>query len=230
MIYIVEDDVAIRELEEYALTSNGLEAKGFATPGAFWQAVRGALPELVVLDVMLPEEDGFSILKKWRASPTWARIPVLMVTAKSSELDTVKGLDSGADDYLTKPFGVMEFISRTKAALRRGAAEKAQEPAFLSFLGIRMDDARHNVTVDDAPVELTYKEYELLKLFLEQPELVVSRERILHDVWGIDVSVESRTVDMHIRTLRQKLGGAGHFIKTVRKVGYMLTTREEADA
>ncbi|MCI2047864.1 MAG: response regulator transcription factor [Faecalibacterium sp.] len=229
MIYIVEDDAAIRELEEYALTSNGLEAKGFAAPEAFWQAVRRALPELVVLDVMLPEEDGFSILKKWRASPASARIPVLMVTAKSSELDTVKGLDSGADDYLAKPFGVMEFISRVKAALRRGAAEKRQAPACLSFMGICMDDARHIVTADAAPVELTYKEYELLKLFLEQPELVVSRERILHDVWGIDVSVESRTVDMHIRTLRQKLGGAGHFIKTVRKVGYMLTQREEAD-
>ena len=229
MIYIVEDDGAIRELEEYALGSNGLTAKGFATPGAFWAAVQENVPELVILDVMLPEEDGFSILKKLRQDPATARVPVLMVTAKSSELDTVKGLDSGADDYLAKPFGVMEFISRVKAALRRSAAEKAPAAAQLSFAGITLDDARHTVTVNGRPVELTYKEYSLLKLFLEQPELVVSRDRLMREVWGIEVSVESRTVDMHIRTLRQKLGEAGQHIRTVRKVGYMLTEREEAN-
>jgi len=229
MIYIVEDDPAIRELEEYALTSNGMAAAGFAAPKLFWQAVRRDIPEVVVLDVMLPEEDGFSILKKLRGDVSTARIPVLMVTAKSSELDTVKGLDSGADDYLAKPFGVMEFISRVRAALRRTAADRAPVTPPLSFGGITMDDARHTVISLGRPVELTFKEYELLRLFLEQPELVVSRDRIMHDVWGIDVSVETRTVDMHIRTLRQKLGDTGRHIQTVRKVGYILTEREEEE-
>lgn len=229
MIYIVEDDSAIRELEEYALNSNGLTATGFPAAASFWAAVRQTPPELVVLDVMLPGEDGFSILKRLRADPATARIPVIMVTAKSSELDTVKGLDSGADDYLSKPFGVMEFISRVKAALRRSTADKAPTAVQLSFAGITMDDARHTVTVNGRPVELTYKEYSLLKQFLEQPELVISRDRLMRDVWGIEISVESRTVDMHIRTLRQKLGDAGQHIKTVRKVGYMLTESEVSD-
>ena len=229
MIYIVEDDAAIRELEEYALTSNGLAVAGFAGAASFWTAIREQLPDLVILDVMLPEEDGFSILKKLRASPSTARVPVMMVTAKSSELDTVKGLDSGADDYLTKPFGVMEFLSRTKAVLRRTATEKAEPSTQLFFADIALEDARRSVTVNGQPVDLTYKEYELLKLFLEQPERVVSRDRILRDVWDTDISVESRSIDMHIRTLRQKLGEAGKYIHTVRKVGYMLTEREEAD-
>lgn len=229
MIYIVEDDSAIRELEEYALNSNGLAATGFPAAGSFWAAVRQTPPDLVVLDVMLPGEDGFSILKRLRSDPATARIPVIMVTAKSSELDTVKGLDSGADDYLSKPFGVMEFISRVKAALRRSTADKAPAAVSFSFAGITMDDARHTVTVSGHPVELTYKEYALLKQFLEQPELVISRDRLMRDVWGIEISVESRTVDMHIRTLRQKLGDAGQHIKTVRKVGYMLTESEVSD-
>jgi two-component system alkaline phosphatase synthesis response regulator PhoP len=229
MIYILEDDPAIRELEEYALCSNGMQAQSFEQPADFWQAVHHTVPQLVILDVMLPQEDGFCILKKLRAEPDTRSVPVMMVTAKASELDTVKGLDSGADDYLAKPFGVMEFISRAKAALRRGAAQKAPQAESLSFLDIQMEDARHTVTVNQAPVELTFKEYELLRLFLRQPELVISRDRIMHDVWGVDISVESRTVDMHIRTLRQKLGSAGSHIRTVRKVGYMLTEHEEAD-
>ena len=197
MIYIVEDDAAIRELEQYALQSNGYEAVGFESSEPFWQAVHTTPPELVILDVMLPGEDGFSILKKLRATPSLRRLPIIMITAKSSELDTVRGLDCGADDYITKPFGIMEFLSRVRAALRRAEPE-----------------ARPNV-------------YSLLRLLLENTNLVVTRETILQVVWGTDISVESRTVDMHIRTLRKKLGDAGKYICTVRKVGYKLTDSEE---
>ena len=181
---------------------------------------------LVILDVMLPGEDGFSILKKLRNTPSLRRLPIIMVTAKSSELDTVRGLDCGADDYITKPFGIMEFLSRVRAALRRSAPEA--RPNVLSFHEILLDNARHNVTVSGTPVELTYKEYSLLRLLLENTNLVVTRETILQVVWGTDISVESRTVDMHIRTLRKKLGDAGKYICTVRKVGYKLTDEEEA--
>ena len=211
MIYIVEDDAAIRELEQYALQSSGYEVASFESSEPFWQAMHAAEPELVILDVMLPGEDGFSILKKLR---------------KSSELDTVRGLDCGADDYITKPFGIMEFLSRVRAALRRSAPEA--RPNVLSFHEILLDNARHNVTVSGTPVELTYKEYSLLRLLLENTNLVVTRETILQVVWGTDISVESRTVDMHIRTLRKKLGDAGKYICTVRKVGYKLTDEEEA--
>ena len=196
MIYIVEDDSAIRELEQYALQSNGYEAVGFESSEPFWQAVHTAPPELVILDVMLPGEDGFSILKKLRAAPS-----------------------------LTKPFGIMEFLSRVRAALRR--AEPEARPNVYSFREILLDNARHSVTVSGAPVELTYKEYSLLRLLLENTNLVVTRETILQVVWGTDISVESRTVDMHIRTLRKKLGDAGKYICTVRKVGYKLTDSEE---
>ena len=204
MIYIVEDDAAIRELEQYALQSNGYEAVGFESSEPFWQAVHTTPPELVILDVMLP---------------------IIMVTAKSSELDTVRGLDCGADDYITKPFGIMEFLSRVRAALRR--AEPEARPNVYSFREILLDNARHSVTVSGTPVELTYKEYSLLRLLLENTNLVVTRETILQVVWGTDISVESRTVDMHIRTLRKKLGDAGKYICTVRKVGYKLTDSEE---
>ena len=180
---------------------------------------------LVILDVMLPGEDGFSILKKLRAAPSLRRLPIIMITAKSSELDTVRGLDCGADDYITKPFGIMEFLSRVRAALRR--AEPEARPNVYSFREILLDNARHSVTVSGAPVELTYKEYSLLRLLLENTNLVVTRETILQVVWGTDISVESRTVDMHIRTLRKKLGDAGKYICTVRKVGYKLTDSEE---
>ena len=200
MIYIVEDDDAIRELEQYALQSNGYEVASFASSEPFWQAMRTEAPELVILDVMLPGEDGFSILKKLRNTPSLHRLPIIMVTAKSSELDTVRGLDCGADDYISKPFGIMEFLSRV----------------------------RHSVTVNSQPVELTYKEYSLLRLLLENTNLVVTRETILQVVWGTDISVESRTVDMHIRTLRKKLGDAGRYICTIRKVGYKLADDEEA--
>ena len=207
MIYIVEDDASIRELEQYALQSNGYEVQGFESAEPFWQAMRAAEPELVILDVMLPGEDGFSILKKLRNTPSLRKLPIIMVTAKSSELDTVRGLDCGADDYIAKPFGIMEFLSRV-------------------FHEIQLDNARHSVTVNSTPVELTYKEYCLLRLLLENTSLVVTRETILQVVWGTDISVESRTVDMHIRTLRKKLGDAGRYICTVRKVGYKLTDEE----
>lgn len=227
MIYIVEDDPAIRELEQYALESSGYEVSGFESSEPFWQAMRAAAPELVILDVMLPGEDGFSILKKLRNTPSLRRMPILMVTAKSSELDTVRGLDCGADDYITKPFGIMEFLSRVRAALRRSAPEA--RPDVFTFQEIVLDNARHSVTVNSTPVDLTYKEYSLLRLLLENVGLVVTRDTILQVVWGTDIPVESRTVDMHIRTLRKKLGDAGRYICTVRKVGYKLTDSGEAE-
>ena len=220
MIYIVEDDAAIRELEQYALQSSGYDVQSFESSESFWQAMNVAVPELVILDVMLPGEDGFSILKKLRNTPSLRRLPIIMVTAKSSELDTVRGLDCGADDYITKPFGIMEFLSRVRAALRRSAPE--EKTNVYAFHEILLDNARHSVTVNSSPVELTYKEYCLLRLLLENTCLVVTRETILQVVWGTDISVESRTVDMHIRTLRQKLGSCGSMIQTVRNVGYRL--------
>ena len=226
MIYIVEDDSSIRELEQYALQSNGYETTGCEDAASFWAALRSGRPDLVILDVMLPDEDGYQILAKLRADPACAATPVIMVTAKTSEIDVVKGLDHGADDYLCKPFGIMEFLSRVRASLRRAAPET--RPNVLSFHEILLDNARHSVTVNNQPVELTYKEYSLLRLLLENTNLVVTRETILQVVWGTDISVESRTVDMHIRTLRKKLGDAGHYIGTIRKVGYKLADDEEA--
>ena len=229
MIYIVEDDASIRELEQYALQTNGYEASGCEDGASFWAALRNAAPELVILDVMLPDEDGYQILNKLRADPATRTIPVIMVTAKTSEIDVVKGLDHGADDYLCKPFGIMEFISRVKAVLRRStAAAPAPAPKTLTFGSIVLDDMARTVRVDGAPVELTFKEYALLHLFMEHPEQVLARERIMKEVWDTDDLLESRTIDMHVRTLRQKLGAAGEAIRTVRKVGYKLST-EGAD-
>ena len=227
MIYIVEDDSAIRELEQYALQSNGYEAVGFESSEPFWQAVHTTPPELVILDVMLPDEDGYQILSKLRDDPATQTLPVIMVTAKTSEIDVVKGLDHGADDYLCKPFGIMEFISRVKAVLRRAAAAApAPAPKTLQFGGIVIDDVARTVKADGVPVELTFKEYALLHLFLEHPDQVLARERIMKEVWDTDDLLESRTIDMHVRTLRQKLGAAGEAIRTVRKVGYKLTDEE----
>ena len=229
MIYIVEDDASIRELEQYALQTNGYQAAGCEDGASFWAALRAGVPELVILDVMLPDEDGYQILAKLRADPATRTVPVIMVTAKTSEIDVVKGLDHGADDYLCKPFGIMEFISRVKAVLRRSAsAAPAPAPQALAFSGIVLDDVARTVRVDGAPVELTFKEYALLHLFLEHPEEVLARERIMKEVWDTDDLLESRTIDMHVRTLRQKLGAAGEAIRTVRKVGYKLST-EGAD-
>lgn len=225
MIYIVEDDASIRELEQYALQTNGYEARGCEDGASFWAALRTAMPNLVILDVMLPDEDGYQILTRLRADPATRAIPVIMVTAKTSEIDVVKGLDHGADDYLCKPFGIMEFISRVKAVLRRAAAAApAPAPQTLTFGSIVLDDMARTVRVDGTPVELTFKEYALLHLFLEHPEQVLARERIMKEVWDTDDLLESRTIDMHVRTLRQKLGAAGEAIRTVRKVGYKLST------
>ena len=221
MILIVEDDSGIRELEEYALQSNGFDARGCEDAAHFWAMLRDTTPELVILDVMLPDEDGYQILGKLRADAAYSRVPVIMVTAKTGEIDVVKGLDHGADDYLCKPFGVMEFISRVKAVLRRSAAA-APAAHLLHFGEIELDDTARSVRSAGAPVELTYKEYALLHLFLEHPGEVLARERIMKEVWDTDDLLESRTIDMHVRTLRQKLGAAGDAIRTVRKVGYHL--------
>ena len=226
MIYLLEDDDSIRKLVLYGLDSQGFQAKGFALPSEFWRAMDTELPELVLLDIMLPEEDGLSILKKLRARPATKRLPIIMLTAKNSEYDRVIGLDHGADDYLCKPFGIMEFISRVRAVLRRAAAAApAPAPKTLQFGGIVIDDVARTVKADGLPVELTFKEYALLHLFLEHPDQVLARERIMKEVWDTDDLLESRTIDMHVRTLRQKLGHAGDAICTVRKVGYKLSAK-----
>ncbi|MGN0975400.1 MAG: response regulator transcription factor [Gemmiger sp.] len=227
MIYIVEDDASIRELEQYALQTNHFEVRGFADGQSFRAALRETLPELVILDVMLPDEDGYHILGTLRENSVTRSLPVIMVTAKSSEIDVVKGLDHGADDYLCKPFGIMEFISRVKAVLRRSAAASGEKPDVLRHGSIVLDDMRHIVTVDGEPVELTFKEYSLLQFFMEHPGEVLARERIMKHVWDTDDLLESRTIDMHVRTLRQKLGAAGDMICTVRKVGYKLLPESE---
>ena len=221
MIYIVEDDRNIQEIELFALKNSGYQAVGFETAKEFYKALSSRLPELILLDIMLPDEDGMSILKRLRSRADTQKIPVILVTAKATELDKVKGLDGGADDYIAKPFGVMEMIARVKALLRRSSG---LEESVLTCGDVTLDSEKRMVYAAGRPVELTYKEYSLLKLFLEQPELVVSRDRLMREVWGIEVSVESRTVDMHIRTLRQKLGESGSVIKTIRNVGYMADT------
>ena len=218
MIYIIEDDQDIREMETYALKNSGFEVEAFSESSSFYEACRKSLPSLVLLDIMLPGEDGLAILKKLRQGDDTKDIPVIMVTAKSTEIDKVKGLDSGADDYITKPFGVMELVSRAKALLRR--CPKNSDQKVLSFQGIVIDDDKHTVTVDGKECKLTFKEYELLKYFLQNKGIALSRERLIEQVWGYDFEGESRTVDMHIKTLRQKLGSAGSIIKTVRNVGY----------
>ena len=230
MIYLVEDDESIRELVIYTLQTTGLAAKGFPCAKDFWNAMKQEYPSLVLLDIMLPDEDGYQILAKLRADPACAATPVIMVTAKTSEIDVVKGLDHGADDYLCKPFGIMEFISRVRAVLRRtAAAAPAPAASTLRFGDIVLDDVSRTVRVGGVPVELTFKEYALLHLFLEHPEEVLARERIMKDVWDTDDLLESRTIDMHVRTLRQKLGAAGEAIRTVRKVGYKLSTEGSDD-
>ncbi len=220
MIYIIEDDTDIREMESYALGNSGFEVAGFSESSGFFEAVRSRLPELVLLDIMLPNEDGLSVLRRLRADERTRQVPIIMVTAKTTEIDKVKALDMGADDYLTKPFGIMELVSRVKALLRRAAPPSENE--ILAVGEIRMDNQKRTVTVAGAPCELTYKEYELLRLLLKNVGIVFSRETLMDKVWGFDYQGETRTVDMHIKTLRQKLGEAGSAIKTVRHVGYKL--------
>ena len=213
LIYAVEDDKNILEIEMFALKNSGYQVDGFECARDFYKKIDEKQP-----DVMLPDEDGLEIVKKLRRRPETKKLPVIMVTAKTTEIDKVKGLDIGADDYLTKPFGVMELIARVKAMLRR----TMEEDKFLSLGDIFLDDEKHMVYVKDEPCTLTFKEYELLKLLLHNAGIVVTREIILERVWGIDFEGESRTLDMHIRTLRQKLGDAGTMIRTVRNVGYMI--------
>lgn len=220
MIYCVEDDGAIRDLMTYTLRASGFEARGFAESTAFWEAVREELPQLILLDIMLPGEDGISILKKLRAGLDTREIPVIMATAKGSEYDRVIGLDLGADDYLCKPFGMMEMISRIKAVLRRSASHSASD--VLQCGGIAMDTVRHMVTADGREVALTLKEYDILRVFLEHPGAVITRDQLLDRVWGIDYAGETRTVDVHIGTLRTKLGGSADIIHTIRGVGYRM--------
>ena len=221
MIYLVEDDDSIRELVLYTLHTTGFEAEGFRNAADFWQALEKELPQLVLLDIMLPDEDGLHILKRLRAGAETADLPVMMLTAKSSEYDRVVGLDSGADDYMPKPFGMMELVSRVRALLRRAAKPAAEDKLFTAG-SLAVDVKRRAVTVDGEPVILTYKEFELLCYLLENRGVVLSRDQILTKIWDYNYSGETRTVDVHIRTLRQKLGDAGALIETVRGVGFRL--------
>ena len=220
MIWCVEDDASIRDIEVYALRSTGFEATGFEDGTSFWQALQNEVPELVVLDVMLPGLDGIELLRRMRASDTFSQIPVVMATAKGAEYDKIQGLDLGADYYLTKPFGVMELVSCVKAVLRRCAPQKT--PQLLIAGALTLDPERHIVMADGARVELTLKEFELLRLLLLHPGVAFTREKLMERVWGTDYLGETRTVDMHVRTLRQKLGVCGEMIETVRGVGYRL--------
>ena len=218
MIYCVEDDNSIRDLMIYTLTIAGFEARGFSDSNAFWEAMQTSSPELLLLDIMLPGENGITILKKLKSSASTAAIPVIMATAKGSEYDRVIGLDLGADDYLCKPFGMMEMVSRIKAVLRRTAY--SEKRSFLSYGAITMDLSRHVVLVGGREIALTLKEYDLLKLFMENVGLVFTRDQLLSSVWDQDYTGETRTVDVHIGTLRTKLGESGEAIHTVRGVGY----------
>lgn len=218
VIYCVEDDESIRELMLYALKASGFEGKGFPDSVGFWQAMENEKPRLVMLDVMLPGEDGLTILQKLRENPATADIPVVMASAKGTEYDKVKGLDYGADDYLAKPFGMMEMVSRIKAVLRRSKVEVKSDT--LSLGGVELDLFQHRVTVDGKTIDMPLKEFELLQLFMENPGMVFSRDKLLSRVWDTDYMGESRTVDVHISSLRTKLGAWGKSIKTVRSVGY----------
>ncbi len=221
LIYVVEDDKSIQEIETFAMASVGYRVEGYDTAEAFFAGLKKELPDLILLDVMLPDEDGLSIVKKLRSGQDTMAVPIIMVTAKTTELDKVKGLDIGADDYITKPFGVMELISRVKAMLRR-AGKTEQKEKVLRLGAVVLDREKHTVSVRGEGCELTYKEYELLKLFMSNAGIVLTREMILDRVWGTSFEGESRTLDMHIKTLRQKLKEEGCLIKTVRNVGYIM--------
>ena len=220
LIYIVEDDQNIREIESFALKNSGYTIMDFECAKDFYHQLAEKVPDCILLDIMLPDEDGLEILKKIRSIPDTRKVPIMMITAKTTELDKVKGLDLGADDYITKPFGIMELISRVKALLRRRM--NMEDEKFLSAGDIFLDGEKHMVYVKDEPVDLTFKEYELLKLLIQNQGIVMSRDVIMERIWGIDFEGESRTLDVHIKTLRQKLKNTGTLIKTVRNVGYMI--------
>lgn len=222
MIYFVEDDSNIRELVVYTLETTGHNARGFENGEKFWEALALETPELVLLDIMLPGEDGMAILKKLKASAKTEDIPVIMVTAKGAEYDKVMGLDSGADDYITKPFGMMELISRVKAVLRRAQKPTTKKDSTYMVDKLEVDVKKHEVRVNGEEVILTLKEFELLRLLLKNRGIVLTRDQLLEDIWGYDFDGETRTVDVHVRTLRQKLGEAGEYIETVRGVGYKI--------
>lgn len=220
MIWCVEDDASIRDIEVYTLNSTGFSAKGFSCGSELFSALEKEKPELLIMDIMLPGEDGVEILKRLRSQPETFRIPIIMATAKGSEFDKIQSLDLGADDYLVKPFGMMEMVSRVKAVLRRCQNAPVQHVLRMDSLVMNLDE--HTVTVDGERVTLTYKEFEVLKLFMTNPGMVFTRDQLFTKVWGMDHLAESRTVDMHIRTLRQKLGRYGEKIETVRNVGYRM--------
>lgn len=222
MIYIVEDDRNIQEIELFALKNSGYAAEGFETARAFWRAMEKKKPELILLDIMLEDEDGIEILRKLRMRADTRRIPVILVTAKSSEIDRVKGLDAGADDYICKPFGVMEMIARVKALLRRASDKQAQ---MLVCGDVTLDKEKRMVYAHGEPVDTTYKEFELLALLMKNHGIVISREIIMERVWESSFEGESRTIDVHVRSLRQKLGESGALIKTIRNVGYMIDAK-----
>lgn len=222
MIYLLEDDTSIQKFVIYALKNAGFEAAGFDTPGAFWEAMKKELPELLLLDVMLPEEDGITILNKLRAKEATEKLPIIMLTAKGTEYDRIIGLDSGADDYVAKPFSVMELISRIKAVMRRSGGSAESENEEYTAGTVYLCVTKHVVKVDGKDVKLTYKEFELLAMLMKHREKVFERDEILEKIWGYDFDGENRTVDVHIRTLRSKLGDAGNIIETIRGVGYKI--------
>lgn len=219
LIYIIEDDDSIREIEEFALMNAGHKVVGFSCAGNFYSRLEDIIPDLCLVDIMLPDENGNEIVRKLRRNPATKRLPVIMVTAKTTELDLVKGIEDGADDYIKKPFSVMELMSRVKALLRRTKSEDIKE---LWLDGLLVNKEKHEVTIDGNPVELTFKEYELLSLFILNKGIVLNRDTIMDKVWGTDYEGESRTIDMHVKTLRQKLGDYGSRIKTIRNVGYVI--------
>lgn len=217
LVYIVEDDPSIRELEIYALKNSEFDVEGFDSGRKFFKKLESKIPDLLLLDIMLPEDDGLAILNKVRKNAQYSDIAVIMVTAKTGEIDAVKGLDAGADDYITKPFGVMELVSRAKAVLRRTA--KKAKPVLI-YKNIELDESRHTVLVDSSEIDLTYKEYEILKHLIRNKGIVLTRDRLMEIVWGYNFEQGNRTVDVHIQSLRKKLGSAGEYIKTIRNVGY----------
>ena len=221
MIYFLEDDPSIRKLVIYALNSQGLEAEGFSLPSQFWAAIEQQLPSLILLDIMLPEEDGLHILKRLRSSPSTALLPIILLTAKGTEYDKVTGLDQGADDYVAKPFGMMELMARIRAALRHSGST-GKTSTTLTYGLLSLNPVRHAVQVQGREVNLTLKEFQVLELLMQHPETVFTRDHLLSVVWGYEFDSASRTVDVHIRTLRQKLEEAGSYIETVRGVGYKL--------
>lgn len=222
MIYILEDDAGIRKLVVYTLNSQGMKAEGFERPSQFWRAMEEKRPDLLLLDIMLPEEDGMEVLRKLRAEPRTAKLPVLMLTAKSAEYDKVLGLDEGADDYITKPFGMMELMARIRTALRHAGRGEGEEPHYRVGT-LFVDPGAHIVKDGEREVTLTLKEFQMLCLLLRRQGTVLTRDQLLNTIWGYDFDGASRTVDVHIRTLRQKLGESGECIETVRGVGYKIS-------